>query len=439
MKFSISRALTIARREYRTTIRRKAFLFSVLFTPAYFAFVMWMSIKPQVDEQVRALKNFNTLGVVDSSGAFASVPDEIRSEISPDENPFQRAAPGAAAPKAPAAATLFRTRVRVLPDQAAGEAALRAGQINQLLVIPSNYLATGKLRRYALKNNLFSSAEERPVSRWLVRALLAGSVDSLRIERAARPSRGMALYTLNREGQFELKDSSRELLDFLLPFMLGMLLSMCIVTAGQYLLQGVAEEKESRILESLLCTVSAEDLMAGKLIGLGGAALTLVGCWVAMGAAFSAPAALFAQLHFTPLLIAAMLAYLLLGFLFYASLMTGIGAITNNIREAQQFAFMFTFANFVPFIMMRAILGRPDGSLAVGLSMFPPTAQTTMMLRLSAPGSAVPGWQIALSLTLLAVTAVFTLKIAARVFRVGLLMYGKTPNLPEILRWARQG
>ena len=439
MKFSLPRALTIARREYLTTIRRRAFLFTVLITPAYFAFVMWMTVKPQADEEIRSLKNLDTLGVVDSSGLFASAPDMIRTEVTAEDDPLQ-ALGAQRPPTAPRPPTrLFQTRVRQFADQPAGLGALREGRINQLLVIPSDYLATGQLRRYAPTSNLFSGAAERPVARWLVRSLLAGSVDSLRIERAARPARGMALYTLNREGRFELKDSRRELLDFMLPFMLGMLLSMCIVTGGQYLLQGVAEEKESRILEALLCTVSAEDLLVGKLIGLGGAALTLVGSWVAMGALAAAPAAMFAQMHFTPLMILVMFVYLILGFLFYASLMTGIGAITNNMREAQQFAFMFTFANFVPFIMLASILGHPEGAVAVGLSMFPPTAPTTMMLRMASSGAAVPVWQVALSIGLLLASTIGALLASARVFRVGLLMYGKSPTLPEILRWIRQG
>jgi ABC-2 type transport system permease protein len=444
MKFNLSRGLIIARREYLTTIRRKAFLFTVLITPAYFAFVMWMSVKPQVSEQVRTLRNFDRLGVVDSSGLFARAESEIRTEMAPEDDPFHQAAEiraGVTSPKPRPAAppTVFRTQVRFFGDQAGGEAALRAHEVNQLLVVPADYLVTGKVRRYAISTNLFSGSEERPVSHWLVSSLLAGRVDSLRIERATRPARGMQLFTLDREGRFELKDNRREILDFMLPFMLGMLLSMCIVTGGQYLLQGISEEKESRILESLLCTVSPEDLVFGKLFGLGGAALTLVGSWVAMGVMFSAPAAMLAQLHFTPVLLLALLAYLLLGFLFYASLMTGIGAITNNMREAQQFAFLFTFANFIPFVLMTSILGRPDGPIAVGLSFFPPTAPTTMMLRLAGSGAAVPGWQIGLSLLVLAVAAALALMAAARVFRIGLLMYGKTPTLPEIVRWVRAG
>src|SRR5262249_25412724 len=165
-----------------------------------------------------------------------------------------------------------------------------------------------------------------------------------------------------------------EVFDFIMPFSFAMILGLCIVIGGQYLLQGVSEEKESRILESLLCTVSAEELLAGKLLGLGGAGLTLVGFWMTIGTVLGGPAAALARIHISPLLLIILLAYLLLGYLFYGSLMTGIGAITNNMREAQQFAFMFTFSNWVPFIMLTRILGHPDSRLAVGLSMFPMTA-----------------------------------------------------------------
>ena len=440
MNLSMSRALTIARREYLTTIRRKAFLLTLIITPLYFGGVMTFSMKSQVDEQVRAIRNFGTLGVVDSSAEFGAASNEIRTETTAEDNPFEDTShPVRTGGEAPGAAHVYHADVRRFASQEAGEQALRDGEVQQLLVIPSTYLADGKLRRYTAHSNLFSSADDRPVSRWLVRSLLGGRVDSARIERVSGPTRSMALYTLDKDGHFELKDSKREVFDFLLPFMLGMLLSMCIVTGGQYLLQGVAEEKESRILESLLCTVTPEELMIGKLIGLGGAALTLVGAWVLMGVAISAPAAVMARGLITPPILLAMLVYLLLGFLFYASLMTGIGAITNNMREAQQFAFIFTFSNFIPFILITKILAHPDGVWAVVLSFLPPTAPTTMMLRLTASNSAVPPWQIALSIATLAAAAAVALLAAARVFRVGLLMYGKTPTLPEIMRWVRQG
>lgn len=428
MSLSWARALIIARREYLTTVRRKAFLFTMIGMPLYFGFVMTMAIKPEVSDRRETLRKFARLGVVDSSGVFADAPREIRTAIAVD--PF----------KDPLKTETYRTAVVFYPDQAGAEQALRSRQVAQALVIPADYLATGKVRRYVVSSGLFSNTSAgRPVERWLVRGLLAGHVDSARIERAARPAGAMDLYSLDNEGRFQLKDDRREVFEFMLPFMFAMLLGLCIVTGGQYLLQGVSEEKESRILESLLCTVTAEDLLAGKLLGLGGAGLTLVAVWLGTGAAIGAPSMAMLEFRFPPLLLALGIAYFLLGYLFYASLMIGVGAITNNMREAQQFAFMFTFANFVPFLMLNVLMNHPSGALAVGLSLFPPTAPVTMMLRAAAPSAAVPLWQIGLSLVLLAGAAWLALRAAARVFRIGLLLYGKTPNLPEILRWVRAG
>jgi ABC-2 type transport system permease protein len=178
--------------------------------------------------------------------------------------------------------------------------------------------------------------------------------------------------------------------------------------------------------------------MAGKLLGLGSVGLLVIGTWVATGAVASGPmlAAMPIQIPLPLILIAVV--YFLLGYIFYGSIMTAISAVTSNMREAQQFSVWFTFANFVPFIMLTRILGHPSSGLAVGLSLFPPTAATTMMLRLTAPSAVVPTWQIGLSMGLLALTGWLVLRAAARIFRVGLLMYGKTASLPEILRWATQ-
>jgi ABC-2 type transport system permease protein len=429
---SFQRVTTVAQREYLAIVRRKAFLFTSVGMPLFFGVILFMSVKPQVSGRIDALRSLKVLGVVDSSGLFQDAAPRIRTEFSLDLNPFSNS-------KQPPKTERFETEIRRLPSQEAAEAALREGKVDQVVVIPRDYLDSGRLRRYAKSSNLFSSSEERPLTRWLVRGLLATRVDSVTSERVSRPLQGTGLYTLSREGRFELKDDKREIFDFLLPYAFGMLLGLCIVIGGQYLLQGVNEEKESRILESLLCTVSPEELLAGKLLGLGGAGLTLVAFWTAIGAGFGAPAAAIAHVSFSPLLLVFMVAYLLLGYLFYGSLMTGIGAITTNMREAQQFSFAFTFMNWVPFIVIVSIIGHPDRGMAFWLSMFPPTAPVTMMMRMAIPGSAVPAWQIALSMALLAGAAWLALIASARVFRIGLLLYGKTPTLPEILRWARSG
>ena len=430
MSFSWSKTITIAQREYLTTVKRKAFLFTVIGTPILYAVLMTIMIRPQMGERARQMREFRALGVVDSSGAFADAEPEIRGLVATDISLLA---------KQIAKADEYHIQVRSYPSQAEAERALRDGTVNQMIVIAADYLESGRIRRYAIDTNIFSSQDERAVSGWIVRSLLRSRVDSLRIERVARPARGMELYTPNPAGGFEVHDERREMLDFLLPFAFGFLMGLGIVMGGQYLLQGVAEEKESRILESMLCTVNASELLAGKLLGLGSAGLTIVGSWLVMGAALGGPALALAQIKVPPALFALAVVYFLLGYLFYGSIMTGIGAITNNMREAQQFSFLFTFMNFIPFYMLTTIVGRPGSGLAVGLSLFPPMAPVAMMLRMSAPSASVPLWQIGLSLALLLGTAWLTLVISARLFRIGLLMYGKTPTLPEILRWARQG
>jgi len=431
MKLSCKRVMTVARRDYRYTTRRRAFVFTLIGTPLLYAVLFTVMIKPQQAERATALKAFDVLGVVDSSGLFNAAPSQVVTELIPATT-FE------SGPAKPAEHVL--TRVRMFADAASGEAALRAGQVHQLLVVPADYAATGALRRYARTDNLFTASDQRVVSRWIVHGLLH-DIDTNRVDRVAAPLRREDLYALDKDGRFELKNEARETLDFLLPFALGLLLGMAIVIGGQYLLQGITEEKESRILESMLCTVSPEELLVGKLIGLGGAGLTLVLGWVVLSTTVlgsAAPAFGLMKVTLPPQTIALMVVYFLLGYLFFGSLMTGIGSIASNMREAQQFSVWFTMMSFIPFYLLSTLIGHPDAPLSVALSLFPPTAPVSSMIRLAAPSSHVPPWQIAASLTLLAGSAFGVMLLSARVFRVGMLMYGKAPNLPEILRWIRQ-
>jgi ABC-2 type transport system permease protein len=428
MKLSWKRAWIVARREYLTAVKRKAFVFTLIAVPLYFGGIMAFATRGAMSGRLDALRAFNSLGVVDSSGLYGDATRVITTSIATDPT------------RDPGRRQTFDARVEYFPDQARLLEALRARRIAQGLVIPADYLSAGRLRRYAQTDNIFSStAATRSIERWLTLNLIARQLDSVRVARATRPSVRMDDYAMNKAGEFHTKDDRREMVEFMVPFLFSILLGMCIITGGQYLLQGVSEEKESRILESLLCTLSAEDLLAGKLLGLGAVGLTLVGVWLGAGVALGGPMMALANVQLPPVLLLSAVGYFFLGYLFYAGLMTGIGAVTNNMREAQQFAMMFTFANFVPFILMTSIMTKPDGPLAVTLSLFPPTAATTMMLRLGTPSADVPAWQIALSLALLAAAGWLVLRGAARVFRIGLLMTGKTPNLPEILRWARAG
>lgn len=437
MKFSLERALIIARREYLTTVRRKGFVFSVVLTPLLMFLSVLLSKSGSDDARAHARLSRN-VALVDSSGVFADAP--LQWVYVPPSAPQILPAKGAAAPPAPRPGVPITARR--FSDQKTALDSLAAGTVNTVLVVAADFLDSGRLRRYEHDTRAVTgSADDRALRVWLTRSLLVAGNDPARIDRVVGLGGTTELLVPGRTGKYEVKDDARELVAFLLPFALALLLGMAIVSGGQYLLQGVAEEKESRILESLLCTVTPDDLMLGKLIGLGGAGLTLVGVWLVFGLGAASASLALGPLDFSPALVVLAVLYFLFGYLFYASLMTGIGAIANNLREAQQLAVLFTMMNFIPFYALTKILNSPNSQVTVGMSLFPPTAPTTMMMRLavgSVTGAAVPAWQIAASLGLLGLTATAALIASSKLFRLGLLLYGKTPNLPEILKILRQ-
>jgi ABC-2 type transport system permease protein len=271
-----------------------------------------------------------------------------------------------------------------------------------------------------------------PYAEFLRRRLLAGRAEPVVLERVLSPVAD-SVYVRTPAGGFEPENLAKRLLGFLVPLGFGFILAVGIFTAGSYLLQGLGEEKESRILESILALVTPDELMIGKLLGLGSAALLLLVAWGGLGMiTLTAQAPFF---HVAPSTIVLGLVLFLLGYLFFGTFMLGVGSLVSTYQEANQLAAMISLSAMLPFFMIIEIIDQPHGALAVALSLFPWTAPVTMMLRL--PDGGVPVWQIAVSLGLLVASIWFLLGFAARLFRIGLLLYGKTPNLPEIMRWAR--
>src|SRR5262245_15522124 len=181
-RISWDRIRTVARREFLSTVRRKAFLLTLLGTPAYFAFVLTISAGSAKGERNEALKDLRAIGYVDSSGYFAESEPTITTDVAEgDVNTRQRGL-------AEGGSVRFQTSVRSFPDQASAEAALRRGDVNQVVVIPADYMSTGRIRRFARSNNLFSNADRRVVGSWLARTLVHGRVDSTLAARVAKPA-----------------------------------------------------------------------------------------------------------------------------------------------------------------------------------------------------------------------------------------------------------
>lgn len=232
-------------------------------------------------------------------------------------------------------------------------------------------------------------------------------------------------------------------------FIFIMIIFMSIIGFGQILMRSVIEEKNSRIMEVLVSSVSPFQLMLGKVIGLGAANLTQIAVWVGIGAvlflyrgALNVPAEI-GGIVFNPVLIVFFILFLIIAYVMYSSIFAFIGSICNTDKEAQNFMFPIIMSLMLPVLLLMYIIQEPDSTLSVVLSMIPILTPTMMVARLNiaAPETfnladpiileAVIGLIIALAFT------VFLVWVTARVFRVGILMYGKRPTLPEIIKWVR--
>lgn len=222
-----------------------------------------------------------------------------------------------------------------------------------------------------------------------------------------------------------------------LPFIFMMLIYASVLTGGNYLLMGTLEEKGSRVMEVLLSAVSPTQLLIGKLIGQGLVGLTVVGIYGGVGIA---AADQFNFLQFLPsgLQIVWMALYFFMAYFFLGAMMVAVGAAVTELREAQALYAPITFSLIVPFVLMFAIMDNPGGVIARIFSFFPPTTPFVMVMRLSQPSHTVPLWEIGLSMLVGFAGVALMVWVAAKIFRIGVLRYGKPPTLIGLLKWVRE-
>ncbi|HTV04957.1 MAG TPA: ABC transporter permease [Acidobacteriaceae bacterium] len=222
---------------------------------------------------------------------------------------------------------------------------------------------------------------------------------------------------------------------------MAVLLTFAVVMYGLNVGRSVIQEKTSRIFEVMLSTVKSTDMLAGKLIGIGAVGMTQIAIWIAMGAVLLSSAFVEkwlsgeARPQVSGIELLLFCVYFVLGYALYSALFAGLAATCDTEQEMQQYAPLAAVPVWVSFGMFIYILGNPNSIWSVLISMFPPTAPITMAFRFSAQFP--PAWQIALSLALMVVAIYIVLWLSSRIYRVGILMYGKRATLPEMIRWLR--
>ncbi|HZD75440.1 MAG TPA: ABC transporter permease [Acidobacteriaceae bacterium] len=235
---------------------------------------------------------------------------------------------------------------------------------------------------------------------------------------------------------------SNSLKSFFGAYAMMFLIYFTVVFYGMNVARSVVEEKTSRIFEVLLSTVRPQSLMAGKLLGVGAAGLTQMAIWLVLISAVVARSASTAVgpdglsaygIHAQQLFFLA--AYFLLGFFFYSAIAAAVGASVSSEQEIQQFSMVIVAPLTVGMVLITYITSNPTALPVVLLSLFPPCTPIVMFLRMSS--QMPPAWQIALSMVLMLLSIWGAIWVASRIYRVGILMYGKRATLPEMLRWMR--
>lgn len=398
----------VARREYLYNLKRPAFLFAVFGVPL-FTFVMWVVIFAVTASNEESLDSFTQVGYVDSAGVLQN---GVLPETAPDITPPELVA---------------------FESEEAARAALDNREIGVYFLISADYMSSGQVSTYSY------SGVPRALRSYIQSLLLANisrqTPGDLPLERIENPVNMIV----------HVADSGRDLTEanipalILMPLVFAMIFMMASGVTSGFLMSGVVEEKTNRIMEILVTSVTPMQMLLGKVIGLGLLGLTQILVWgaaivVLLNVGQTLP--LLQGIAVPVDLMIVFVVYFILSYFLLSGLMAGIGAVVGSEQESRQWSSIISLLWVLPFFFITSFLSDPNGTLPIVLTLIPFTAPTTALLRLGF--TAVPLWQIALSLAILLLTTIFTVWASARVFHWALLRYGKRVGIRELLRVIRK-
>lgn len=424
-----SKLLAVIRREYLERVRSKWFVIATLFGPLFFGTLM---VVPSIlaSKERREAKGSN-IAIIDATGT--TLGERVASQLSGGEQ----------ATSAPPRVTAVPASGLAAAESLATTAVVKGAQ-SGYLVLDSTTLATGAAR-YAGSNTTAIFDMQR-LEGALQRELLVWRIEQSGIDPDVGRTLAKTKASLKTERLSDKGRGGSGQVNFIVGFAVAMLLYLVTFIYGLNVLRGVLEEKQTRVAEVVISSLPATRLLMGKVIGVGSVGLTQMALWLAMSwglwkvrtpllARFGVDAAPFAMPDVGGGTIALLLAFFLLGFALYAGLFAAAGASVSSEQEAQQAQMPIVLLLVSSILFAQNILMQPDGTLARIFSMMPQSAPIIMPLRMTV--SPVPTNEIAIALVSVAIGAVISVWVAGRIYRVGLLMYGKRPTVRELARWVR--
>lgn len=413
------RTLAVARREYLERVRSKAFIVATVLGPVILGGMMLIPVLA-AERITRPLK----VAVLDATGVLAQPVARALADTRVGGSPRFEVSVAAPGPVEQSQAQLNR--------------AVLGGGLDGYVYLPAGALEASRAEYHGrsvgavMELRLLQRAVEEAFVR--VRLTQAG-LDPRRQQELTREVDLRAM-RLSARGAREDRGAG---------FLFSSILLMAIYTAvfmwGQALMTSIIEEKTNRVVEVMVSSVSPDTLLFGKLLGVGAAGLTQLLAWaLAMGlvglyVGSTAVAGGANVPEVSAAVLAAFVGFFLLGFFLYGSLYAAVGASVNSMQEAQNLILPLLTPVIMALMFFPMVLRSPDSPLSVALSLVPLFAPLLMFLRMSV--LMPPPWQVALAVALTLLTIWGVVWMAARIYRVGILMYGKRPTFPEILRWVR--
>lgn len=444
----MNKSLLILKREYLTRVKKKSFIIMTLLVPVMMAALTVLpTYLAMMDD-----KEERTIAVYDPTSLLIN---QLES------NEF--------------------TKYHYIPQKEFSELSqnFKSGKYYALLHIPENILTTSraimisdKQVTFDIKNQITRRIENIIESEKRKQIIDEIGVPDLEKKLAATKT-NITVETIKLGEEGKAVKSSTEIA-MIIGYASGFIIYMFVFMYGVMVMRGVMEEKSNRIVEVIISSVKPFQLLFGKVVGIGLVGLTQIAIWIILGIGIATGVSTFAAQK-TPhlaaqtqnimgggvdmghmaaaspeaqnkaveiigmignlnlaLIIFSLLFYFICGFILYASLLGAIGAAVDSDEDAQQMMFPVTMPLIFSIVILFAVAKNPEGPLAFWASMIPLTSPVTMMVRIP---FGIPIWQLLLSMTLLVVTILGTIWMAGKIYRTGILMYGKKVNLKEIVKW----
>jgi len=431
---------TVATFEFLSAVKRPGYLIATFGMPLFMAAYGAVVAVPAYIADKGSRAAASVYGVVDEPGVLRLSGDLNVGKQSPISEEMRRALEAAGQGQAlERALDNFVFRPYTSRDEA--HAALAARHLKGYFVIPQNYLRDGRLDVYTPDSfNVSGSDSRNALSDLLRRRLVEQRLDPALSARVVKPIERTRRFAVTRTGEVRDGGSTASILRFAVPLVFMVLFLISVLMTSGYLMQGTATEKENKVVDVLLASANPDQILAGKLLGLGGAGLLQISVWLTMLMVTGVgvvPLLMSARVDVPWLALALAAPFFVIAFLFFGGLMLGTGSLGTNMREAQQLAMVWSLTAAAPLMMMAVLIREPNGLVAKVMTWVPFTAGPVVILRASNDASQLAWWEIAGSLLVLVGATWLGLRLGARLFRIGLLSAGARPTLREIVRQAR--